>query len=464
MYICILSLLYYTTPHTPHTHPHPHPHTPHTAEGELIEEDLYEDVASLPPVPNSPRPSRPFIPEVRPEDDIIIDEDIYEDTDDFNLPQASEYQLPVVSTAPQLPGRNPAILPGLPPRNSPLAQPSLPPRNPGPPLPSRGSLPSKPLPPMIAAPKLPAVLPPIPKEPASIPTTNSDDEDLYDDVVVPINADEDNYDDVVLGGDDDTYDDVVINEEPITEDFYEDMTPGQQQDYVVMERGDGNIDDDDDGELYVDVEPPTITTPTPPPKSASPKTKPPNSTFSRMFAGRKGSHVLTVHGGQLSYRAPKKTKFEERFATIEDTNMLVYKTSSDKKHQEKIPLGDCALELGSKEAGAGEYALRVTKGSKVHHFSFKTQEDESGWVEALQKLVKYAPVKAGEQQVYQATEDHIAETTDEITFKKGSYIRLISKDNEAVWFGQLGNEASVFDGNTGRFPAEKVILAEDMYI
>ena len=273
---------------------------------------------------------------------------------------------------------------------------------------------------------------------------------------------------MVIGGDDDTYDDVVVNEEPITEDFYEDMTPGQeslQEDYVVMEHGEGEVDDDD-GELYVDVEaPPTITTPTPPtPKSASPKTKPANSTFSRMFGGRKGSHVLTVHSGQLSYRAPKKTKFEEKFATIEETNMLVYKTSSDKKHQEKIPLGECALELGSKEAGAGEHALRITKGGKVHHFSFKSQQDESGWVEVLKKFVKYAPVSAGEQQVYQATEDHIAETTDEITFKKGSYIRLISKDNEAVWFGQLGNEALVFDGNTGRFPAEKVMLAEDMYI
>ncbi len=426
---------------------------------EPIEEDLYEDVSTLPPVPNSPRPGRPMIAEVSLEDDIMIDEDIYEDTDDLILPQVSEYQTPVISAVPKLPDRNPSAQPKLPPRNAPAAatQPNRLPRNAAPPLPSRGGIPAKPA---------------APKPPAPISPTAVEDEDLYDDVLGQNNAvDEDTYDDVVApGGDDeDLYDDVVA-QEPITEEFYEDMTPGQEQeqeDYVAMELG-GEIEDDDDGELYMDVDAPlppgmtvpTIATPTPPPKSASPKGK----TFSRMFAGRKSTHSETVHSGHLSYRAPKKTKFEEKYAIIEDTNLLVYKTSSDKKHQEKISLGDCALELGSTETGAGDYAIRVTKGGKIHHFSFKNQADQQGWVEVLKKLVKYAPVERGDQQVYQATEDHIAETPDELTFKKGSYIRLISKDNEAVWFGQLGNEALVFDGATGKLPADKVMLAEEMYI
>ena len=419
----------------------------------------------MPPVPNSPRPSgRPTIAEISPEDDIIIDEDIYEDADDFNIPVAppSEYQTPVAFVAPKLPERNPSPAhPKLPPRNAPITQPSLPPRNTGPPLPSRGSLPAKPPPPKLAA----------VKPPASIPYTKAEDEELYDDVMIQ-NADEENYDDVVAtgggDGDEDLYDDVVTNE-PINEEFYEDMTPGQEQeDYVVMEHGEGE-EDDDDGELYVDVDapipPPTMITPTPTPppqKSASPKNK--SKTFSRMFASRKSSHVETVHSGNLSYRAPKKTKFEEKYAAIEDTNLLVFKSSSDKKHQEKIALSESALELGSTEAGAGDYAIRITKGGKVHHFSFKSQADQDAWVNVLKKLVKYAPVNRGEQQVFQASEDHIAETSDELTFKKGSYIRLISKDNEVVWYGQLGNEALVFDGATGKFPGCKVMLAEDMYI
>ena len=436
--------------------------THNNAAEEPIEEDLYEDVSPVPPVPSSPRPSRPVIPEVAPEDDIMIDEDIYEDTDDL-LPQmaASEYQLPVTSSAPKLPDRNPGPpQPALPPRNAPPMQPALPPRNTGPPLPSRGQLPP---------PKAP---------PTAIPTTSAVEEELYDDIVVggepEPTVEDDTYDDVVVGGgaDDENYDDVVVpGTEPITEEYYEDMAPGQsspQEEYMIMEHGEAN---ESDGELYVDVEPehlpppaPTTPSPTPPKASSSPKPKAP-STFSRMFAGKKTtSPVQVAHSGQVSYRAPKKTKFEEKYAKIEDTNLLVYKSSSDKKHQEKLPLSDCALELGSTEAGAGEYAIRLTKSGKVHHFSFSSQVDQDGWVEVLKKLVKYAPVDLGEQQVYQTTQDHIAEADDQLTFKKGSFIRLISKDNETIWYGQLGNDAQVFNGKTGKFPAEKVVLADDLYI
>ena len=430
---------------------------------------MYEDVSPAPPVPSSPRPNRPFIPEVPPEDDFIIDEDIYEDTDDL-LPPVSEYQQPVTSTVPKLPDRNPnAPQPALPPRNAPPTQPALPPRNAPP---TQQSLPPRPTgPPLPARGQLP-----IPKAPPTVAPTSADDEELYDDIVVggdePV-IEEDTYDDVVVGGTggevEENYDDVVVaGKEPITEEYYEDMAPGQtspQEEYMIMDHG----DEESDGELYVDVEPehlpPPATTPspTPPKTSTSPKPKV-GSIFSRMFAGKKTASAQVVHSGQVSYRAPKKTKFEERYAKVEDTNLLVYKTSSDKKHQEKVPLSDCALELGSTEAGAGEHALRVTKGGKVHHFSFKGKEELGSWVDVLKKLVKYAPVELGEQQVYQTTQDHIAEADDQLTFKKGTFVRLISKDNESIWYGQLGNDAQVFDGKTGKFPAEKVVLADDLYI
>lgn len=423
----------------------PHLHT-------LTDEDLYEDVSAPPPIPGSPRPSRPDLPEVPIEDDFLIDEDIYEDTDDLDLSRFSAPLSSSPSTAPSLPDRNPPKIdnipqPKLPPRNVPTSssvpQPQLPPRN-APALPSRDSL---------------------PKPAAPIPTTTVDDEEIYDDIVPA--ADEETYDDVVVAPDgieEDTYDDVVVGAEPITEEYYEDMVPGAvdgpQEDYVVMEHG-----GDDGDDLYVDVdhEPPPPKIVTPPPATSKPVK---SGTFSLGFSGKSKAAALLLMGGSVSYRAPKKSKFEEKHATVEDTALLVYKTSTDKKHQEKIALSDCGLELGSTEAGAGEFAFRVSKGSKVHHFSVKTKKDLDNWLGVLTKLVKYAPVTVdhGDQQIYQASQDHIAETDGELTFKKGSFIRLISKESESLWLGQLGNEAQVFDGKTGKFPSDKVTLAEDLYI
>ena len=414
----------------------------------LTEEDLYEDVGAPPPIPGSPRPSHPALPEVPVEDDFIIDEDIYEDTDDLNLPGYPSPRSSSPYTAPSLPDRNPPKVdntpqPKLPPRNAPTApQPQLPPRN-APTLPPRVDL---------------------PKSVAPIPTVAAEDDEIYDDIVPA--ADEETYDDVVVAPDaieEDTYDDVVVGAEPITEEYYEEMVPGMvdgpQEDYVVMEHG-----PDDGDDLYVDVDheppPPKIQVVSPPVETAKPIK---SGTFSRKS---KVTPPLLLMSGSVSYRGPKKSKFEEKHATVGDTSLLVYKTSTDKKHQEKIPLSECGLELGSTETGAGEFAFRISKGSKVHHFSVKSKTEQEEWVGVLAKLVKYAPVKVnhGEQQVYETSQDHIAEADGELTFKKGSFIRLISKETESMWLGQIGNEAQVFDGKTGKFPSDKVVLVEDLYI
>ncbi len=487
----------------------------------VFTEELYEELGldDLPPVPASPRPSRPNIPVPAipsgPQDDFAIDEDIYEETDDIlpSMPQSSYHQSP--QHIPSLPNRNPpkaqaSSVPGpsLPPRNAPAAAPapSLPPR-------SVGGKPKSPLaapldyeetvtPPKIGV-KLGA------KGPAPPPATTIDeDQELYDDVVVdqPVgggggaDADEEMYDDVVIGGGEDPgeelYDDVMTTSglptggggsatatnskasEPITEEFYEDMAPGAVTDpYVALEKN-KEEDLDDGDELYVDVDEPAAApvqklqqnTLTLQARSASPK----------IFGGSKkgnkkmsiGSSTLSrgVVNGNFSYKAPKKSKFDDKWGCVEGISLLVFKSSGDKKHQDKIPLGDCRLDIGSTEAGAGKFAFSLSKGDKFYHFSLHNQADVDKWVEVLKGIVKYAPVEAagnganGEFEVFQAKEDHIADSSDELTFKKGTIIKLIERKSKDMWYGQIGNESQVFEGKKGSFPANKVEIAEDLYI
>jgi len=65
---------------------------------------------------------------------------------------------------------------------------------------------------------------------------------------------------------------------------------------------------------------------------------------------------------------------------------------------------------------------------------------------------------------FEATEDHIGEGEDQLTFKKGTYIRLITQTSGDMWIGQIGNDAQVFNGKIGKFPTSKVVVVEDMYV
>ena len=281
---------------------------------------------------------------------------------------------------------------------------------------------------------------------------------------------EETYDDVIVGDqgggaeDEDLYDDVVPTTvgEPIMDEYYEDMAPGTMDSYVTMEKKDGQEEVEDE-ELYVDVDEPS--SPSPVKQVEAPKSSTSKS-LSRMFHKKQSvSAKSRSHSGTVSYKAPKKTRFEERWAAVEGTNLLIYKTSTDKRSQDKIPLGECRLELGSTEAGAGKFAFHVCKGEKTYHFSLKDEAGKEEWVSVLKGLVKYAPVEADneEQEIYQATQDHIADSDQELTFKKGTYIRLISKDSAEMWTGQIGNLDQVFTGKTGKFPVNKVEPAEALY-
>ena len=347
-----------------------------------------------PPVPSSPRPSNSPVP-----DDIIIDEDIYEDTDDYQH-GFNTHESPVHSAPPPaLPDRNPqkpnSAAPSLPPRKLPTKStgPALPPRSGGNHEPQQYEE-------TAPSPKLPA------KAPAKPPPPEPEDmgEDIYDDVV-PGGAGD------VVGEEDDvmeeTYDDVVLDTkekgkepEPITEDYYEDMVPGVAdgpEEYLAVEPG--AREDIGGEELYVDVD-------TPPPQApptidrvkhvevekttSSPKSKP-SGTFSRMFKGKTSSPQpdrKVSHSGTISHKPPKKHKFEERWVVVEGNFLIISKNSTAKSHQEKLPLSECGLDMGSPDVGPGEHAFRITaRGDRVHHFKLKAKLDLDKWVTILKGTV-----------------------------------------------------------------------------
>ncbi len=379
----------------------------------------------------------------------MADQDIYEEFDD-PLPS------PTTTLPPALPPNHPK------PQDEP--PPSLPPR-PSPSLPPRG-IPVKPKPPAqayeVAALKS-TTGPARPPPPA-------DDEELYDDIVAPKASEEvaEEYDDVspVTDAVEESYDDVVVSPASPSSELYEDMAPapdGPQADYVIMERG----EESDEGELYCEVDEPPLHTGSPL-HSIKKAAKGERSSFSRVFKGKSASSSTSSgkgsHSGHLTYCPPGKSKPKELWCVVEGTQIHLYKNPSDKRPQDKLTLGDFDLEG---RADGGHFAFLLHKGVKEHTFTAKTKEDRDSWLSALKGLVRSAVLNLEQDDradVFQAKEDHIAEDDSQLTFKKGTYIRLVSKSGEDQWIGQLGNEAQVFDGKIGKFPVDKVEIAEDLYI
>ena len=413
--------------------------------------DLYEEVdRPAPPLPASPRPLH------KPPADTFTDfqdmagEDIYEEFDDV-IQQDDRSASFSAEPAPSLPPRNELKepIPKLPPRNSPASSPSLPPRGIAKNLAQQyeTTITTKP--------------PPRPPSPENV-------EELYDDVVVKGDEVEEAYDDVVH----------QPQNTDGPEQCYEDMSPvpnqtdGPQEDYVIMEPG-----QEGDEELYDEViaDAPAHAigrgkhvseSNSSPIHAPTEKEKDRVSTLSRMFGGKKSSvPSAKLHSGKLSYKAPEKPKFKEEWCAVEGTVLQFYRSSFDKKAHDSLPINECSLSIGSTEAGAGEFTFRLMKGDTLHLFNAKSKEILNGWIAVLKGIVKSAVLDVPvPDQVYRAIQDHIAETKDQLTFKKGTFIRLISKDSVVTWTGQLGSESQVFDGAVGKFPCNKVEEAEELYI
>ena len=433
----------------------------------------------LPPpiVPASPRPPRaPLTSSVPVADDFqdMGGEEIYEEFDDplDAVPEAVSPQ----QQAPTLPSRNPTKIepaPALPARNVPPAKNGSPARSTKLPIPAKSKFVSDVQEYEVASPPartkvgIPARPPPPPTAPTTAPI--ADEDDTYDDIVGVMGQDdiEEAYDDVVTPIATETNPD---RSRLMSEENYEDMAPGEDgptEDYVIMEPGEG----DDEGDLYLEVDddkPPAYALAqrrglANQQKNSSPKT----GTFSKIFGGVKGKPGATaaaaITRSQLSYKAPKKTKFSDEWCAVEGSSLQFFKSSTDKKPREKLSINEFDLKIGSTEAGVGDCAFRLTKGDKVHHFSVKTKEELDGWVAALKVITKSASIDLGDS-VFQAKEDHIGEGEDQLTFKKGTYIRLITQTSGDMWIGQIGSDAQVFNGKIGKFPTSKAALVEDLYV
>jgi hypothetical protein len=393
-----------------------------------------------------------------------IDEDIYEEFDDVK-PSSS----PPEKTPPSLP----------PPRQEQrLPSPALPPRNdrsesvssrPSPTFPQRNSL--------TPTPKL---TPQLKKSPAPSPTDLGGDE-LYEDVVaLPTssgNGDivEEMYDDVVAGGGGDEgveelYEDV---EGPVggakvadfpTEDYTEmDIGQGPTEDYVLMEKPQG---DEEELEVYCEVDP-TSPSQQLPPVSLPPRgvPKPAAAAASKIVKPPPPASYTPRHADSLSHKPPQKSKFYEEWCAVEGTNLCCYKNQKDKRVSDKLSLSE--FDMAYSPAGKdGKVSFRLTKGDKVHHFTPGSKESLTTWISALRGLAKSATLKlpSGEQEIYETTADHTAESDEQIGFKSGSYLRVISRGTSNYWIGQLGSTPHVFTGKIGKFPTSKVRLAEDLYI
>ena len=471
-----------------------------------------------PPVPASPRPQHhPIVSPSAVSEDFqdMAGEDIYEDFDDLpdtipesdspqhNVPALPQRNLKSAEPPPALPARNvpPTKVsnsPVLPPRNIASPARNIPKTGGSSPIPSRDS---DPVDYEIASPPrakvgIPARPPPPPTASTarSPPTAPTNDDDTYDDIVGVMGQEEieEAYDDVVMPT-------AGVNSPP-PEENYEDMAPGEEgQEYVVMEH---SQEEGEEGELYVEVEEDKPPAPAQRKSLAEqPKQPPPRAgTFSKFFGGGKakataeaGATSTKSHSGHLSCKPPRKSKFTEEWCVLDGSTLQFYRNPSDRKPREKLALGDHSLKVGSTEAGAGEFSFQLSKGDKVHHFNGKTKEDVEGWISALKVVVKSAAIEPGDRkstviepgdrksaaiepgdrksaamehmdQVFQAKEDHIGEGEDQLTFKKGTFIRLITQMSGDLWIGQIGNEAQVFNGKIGKFPIDKVVPADDLYI
>ena len=379
-----------------------------------------------------------------------IDEDIYEEFDD----------VPRVEPEPD-------VVPSLPPprqeqRSTP--SPALPPRNEI----SRPSEPVPSLPPRSSPAPAQKGVPPGPKKAAGPPPQDTGGEDLYEDVVGHSEGTGDTqggdelYEDVVAPQE--LYDDVVGAPPPgsPTEDYTE-MDMGQQdapaEEYVTMERVPG-----EDLEVYCEVDqdaPPQapINSITLPPKGTS---KPPGA--GKIVKPPPPASYVPKHTGNLSRKGPNKSRFYEEWCAVEGTNLCTYKNQKDKRVVEKLSLSECDMTFSPGKDG--QFSFQLAKGSRVHQFNSSSKDELNGWIGALRGLAKSAKLELppGEQQVFEATHDHTAESDEQISFKAGTYIRFISQETSELWIGQLGNSSQIFTGKIGKFPASKVALAEDLYM
>lgn len=279
---------------------------------------------------------------------------------------------------------------------------------------------------------------------------NQEGDELYEDVVPPDQTQEDLYDDVVGAPGSPAED-------------YTEMDMGQQEvpeEYVVMERVPG-----EDLEVYCEVDqddPPQ----TPPVNSI---TLPPKGVTKASGGGKivkppPPASYVPKHTGSLSRKAPNKSRFYEEWCAVEGTNLCTYRNQKDKRTVEKLSLSE--YDMTYYPENDGQFSFQLAKGNKVHEFNLGSKDGFSGWVGALRGLAKSAKMELppGEQQVFETTQDHKAESDEQISFKKGSFIRVISQDSTDFWIGQLGNNSQVFTGKIGKFPVSKVILAEDLYM
>lgn len=375
-----------------------------------------------------------------------IEEDIYEEFDD--VPRVE----PEPDVAPSLP----------PPRQEQRSTPSpaLPPRNEI----SRPAEPAPSLPPRSSPAPAQKSSPLATKKAAQAPPKDTGGEDLYEDVVGYREGQggDELYEDVVAPETTpELYDDVVASGSP-TEDYTE-MDMGQQdvpaEEYVTMERVPG-----EDLEVYCEVEPdapsqPRTNSVTLPPKGVS---KPPGA--GKIVKPPPPASYVSKHTGSLKRKGPNKARFYEEWCAVEGTNLCTYKNQKDKRAVEKLSLSEYDMTFGPGKDG--EFSFRLAKGSQAHQFNSGGKDELNGWIGALRGLTKTAKLElpAGEQQIFEATHDHTAESDEQISFKAGDYIRFISQDTSDCWIGQLGNRSQVFTGKIGKFPASKVMLAEDLYM
>ena len=411
--------------------------------GEEIEEDIYEEFDD--------------VPRVEPEPDVAP-----------SLPPPRQEQRSPPS--PALPPRNEIPrssepVPSLPPRSSPApAKKGVPPVQKGVPPVQKGVPPvQKGVPPVQKG------APPGPKKAAQPPPEDAGGEDLYEDVVGYHEGTGDGqggdelYEDVVAPDQtQELYDDVVGAPGSPTEDYTE-MDMGQQdvpaEEYVTMERVPG-----EDLEVYCEVDQDA-----PPQAPINSVTLPPKGTTKPAGAGKivkppPPASYVPKHTGNLSRKGPNKARFYEEWCAVEGTNLCTYKNPKDKRTVEKLSLSECDMTFSPEKDG--QFSFRLSKGSQVHQFNSSNKDELNGWIGVLRGLAKSAKLELppGEQQIFEATHDHTAESDEQISFKAGTYIRFISQDTSDCWIGQLGNSSQIFTGKIGKFPASKVALAEDLYM
>ena len=277
-------------------------------------------------------------------------------------------------------------------------------------------------------------------------------EELYEDVVAPAPQVEE------------VYDEMTAAPGSPTEDYTEmDVGSGPTEEYVVMERAQENGVQ----EVYSEVSAespshaPVNSLSLPPKGTTTTKTAPASS---KIVKPPPPATYIPKNAGNLSHKGPKKSRFYEEWCAVEGTNLCVYKNQKDKRTVDKLSLNE--FDMTYRPGKDGKYSFCLAKGDKIHHFNPSSKAELTNWISALRELAKSAILElpSGEEEVYVTTAEHKAESDEQISFKVGIYIRVISRASSDFWIGQLGTNAENFSGKIGKFPASKVTLAEDLYI